>query len=103
MMGRPARPEDTSAELTVPFPQGVPIYVTYLTALPDTGKIAYSKDVYGWDARSTITAQTAMQAAGRGILKSGHHRFREPEKRPVPRTAPFSWLVSPAGFEPATY
>jgi murein L,D-transpeptidase YcbB/YkuD len=49
MMGRPARPEDTSAELTVPFPQGVPIYVTYLTALPDTGKIAYNKDVYGWD------------------------------------------------------
>jgi murein L,D-transpeptidase YcbB/YkuD len=37
MMGRPARPEDTSAELIVPFPQGVPVYVTYLTALPDTG------------------------------------------------------------------
>ena len=65
MMGRPARPEDTSAELTVPFPQGVPIYVTYLTALPDTGKIAYNKDVYGWDARSPITAQTAV-AAGAG-------------------------------------
>ena len=63
MMGRPARPEDTSAELTVPFPQGVPVYVTYLTALPDTGKIAYGKDVYGWDAQSTSTAQTAMQAA----------------------------------------
>jgi murein L,D-transpeptidase YcbB/YkuD len=51
MMGRPARPEDTSAELTVPFPQGVPIYVTYLTALPDTGTIAYNKDVYGWDSQ----------------------------------------------------
>ncbi len=66
MMGRPATPESTSAELTVPFPQGVPIYVTYLTALPDTGKIAYNKDVYGWDARSTIPAQAAMQAAGAG-------------------------------------
>ena len=63
MMGRPARPEDTSAELTVPFPQGVPVYVTYLTALPDTGKVAYGKDVYGWDAQSTTTAQTTMQAA----------------------------------------
>ena len=72
MMGRPARPEDTSAELTVPFPQGVPIYVTYLTALPDTGKtgtIAYGKDVYGWDSQSatTTTVQTATQAAGAGL------------------------------------
>jgi len=66
MMGHPARPEDTSAELTVPFPQGVPIYVTYLTALPDTGKIAYNKDVYGWDPPSPNTAQTATQAAGAG-------------------------------------
>lgn len=65
MMGRPAKPEDTSAELTVPFPQGVPIYVTYLTAVPDTGKIAYGKDVYGWDLRSPITAQTVV-AAGAG-------------------------------------
>ena len=65
MMGRPARPEATTAELTVPFPQGVPIYVTYLTAVPDTDKIAYGKDVYGWDARSPMTAQTAV-AAGAG-------------------------------------
>ena len=66
MMGRPARPEDTSAELTVPFPQGVPIYVTYLTALPDDGKIAYNKDVYGWDPQSAVTAQTPVKAAGAG-------------------------------------
>jgi murein L,D-transpeptidase YcbB/YkuD len=66
MMGRPARPEDTTAELTVPFPQGVPIYVTYLTAVPDTGKIAYNKDVYGWDSQSAIAAQTAAVAAGAG-------------------------------------
>jgi murein L,D-transpeptidase YcbB/YkuD len=66
MMGRPARPEDTTAELTVPFPQGVPIYVTYLTAVPDTGKIAYYKDVYGWDSQPAATAQTAILAAGAG-------------------------------------
>jgi len=66
MMGHPARPEDTSAELAVPFPQGVPIYVTYLTALPDTGKIAYNKDVYGWDSQSAIAAQTEIKAAGAG-------------------------------------
>ena len=62
MMGRPARPEDTSAELTVPFPQGVPIYVTYLTALPDTGKISYSKDVYGFDADATTDKAVAVGA-----------------------------------------
>ena len=66
MMGRPARPEDTTAELTVPFPQGVPIYVTYLTAVPDTGKIAYNKDVYGWDSQSATATQTAAVAAGAG-------------------------------------
>lgn len=65
MMGRPAKPESTSAELTVAFPQGVPIYVTYLTALPGADKVAYNKDVYGLDARSPITAQTAV-AAGAG-------------------------------------
>ena len=72
LMGRPAKPESTSAELTVQFPQGVPIYVTYLTAVPDTGKdagkIAYNKDVYGWDARSPLTTQTAAAAgAGSGL------------------------------------
>jgi murein L,D-transpeptidase YcbB/YkuD len=44
----------------------VPIYVTYLTAVPDTGKIAYNKDVYGWDSSSAATAQTAALAAGAG-------------------------------------
>ncbi len=56
LMGRPARPDATTAELTVPFPQGVPVYVTYLTARPDTGKIAYAKDVYGWDSVSPGSA-----------------------------------------------
>ena len=56
LMGRPARPEDTTAELTVPFPQGVPVYVTYLTARPDEGKIAYAKDVYGLDGSAPGSA-----------------------------------------------
>lgn len=53
------------AEAAVPFPQGVPVYVTYLTARPEDGKIAYSKDIYGWDraapqvaAASTGTTST---------------------------------------------
>ncbi|MFC7537135.1 L,D-transpeptidase family protein [Sphingomonas sp. GCM10030256] len=29
--------------------QGIPIYVTYLTAQPRDGKLVYVSDVYGWD------------------------------------------------------
>ena len=56
LMTRPARPDSIEAELTVPFPQGVPVYMTYLTARPDAGKIAYAKDVYGWDKASSGSA-----------------------------------------------
>jgi murein L,D-transpeptidase YcbB/YkuD len=27
----------------------VPIYVTYLTAIPENGQLTFIKDVYGWD------------------------------------------------------
>ena len=60
LMGRPAKPEATTAELTVPFPQGVPVYVTYLTALPDQGKIAWNKDVYGWDVTPPAMATASL-------------------------------------------
>jgi hypothetical protein len=40
--------------------------VTYLTAQPHIGEQALVRDVYGWDARSPITAEVAMQAAGAG-------------------------------------
>lgn len=45
----PTAAEYSSVEQAVAFPQGVPIYMTYLTARPDEGKIAWSKDIYGWD------------------------------------------------------
>ena len=61
LMQRPARPDSTNAELTVAFPQGVPIYMTYLTARPDAGKIAYAKDIYGWDKAASGSA-VAMNA-----------------------------------------
>lgn len=61
LMKRPARPDSIDAELTVPFPQGVPIFMTYLTALPNAGKIAYAKDVYGWD-KSASGSAVAMNA-----------------------------------------
>jgi murein L,D-transpeptidase YcbB/YkuD len=50
------------AEAAVPFPQGVPVYITYLTARPEDGKIAYAKDIYGWDRAAPQVA--AVKAAG---------------------------------------
>ena len=53
-------------EQHVQLPQGIPVYVTYLTAQPNIGETRLARDIYGWDARSTITAATAIQAAGAG-------------------------------------
>ena len=57
----PSAAENSNAELAVAFPQGVPVYVTYLTARPEAGKIAYAPDVYGKDkaARGSAVALSA--------------------------------------------
>lgn len=52
------------AEAAVPFPQGVPVYVTYLTARPEEGKIAYGKDIYGWDRAPQVASIAAPAASG---------------------------------------
>jgi L,D-transpeptidase YcbB len=36
-------------EHRVDLPQLVPIYITYLTAMPEGGRITFRSDVYGWD------------------------------------------------------
>ena len=37
------------AEIQVQLPQGVPVYLTYITAQVRDGKVTYLPDVYGWD------------------------------------------------------
>jgi murein L,D-transpeptidase YcbB/YkuD len=64
LLGREAVAPSAAAEQHVNLPQGVPVYVTYLTAQPNIGEPKLVRDIYGWDARSTITAQTVIQAAG---------------------------------------
>jgi len=50
LLGREPVPPGTEAEIPVQMPQGVPIYLTYITAQPSAaGQIAYLKDPYGWD------------------------------------------------------
>ena len=49
LLGREPVSPGTEPEMPVQMPQGVPIYLTYITAQPENGQIAYAKDVYGWD------------------------------------------------------
>jgi murein L,D-transpeptidase YcbB/YkuD len=35
----------------VQLPRPTPIYLTYITAQVKDGKIAYMKDLYGWDSK----------------------------------------------------
>ncbi|HET9335610.1 MAG TPA: L,D-transpeptidase family protein [Sphingomicrobium sp.] len=66
LLGREPVGSAGSAEEHVQLPQGVPVYVTYLTAQPHIGEQQLARDVYGWDARSPVTTAAAIQAAGAG-------------------------------------
>jgi murein L,D-transpeptidase YcbB/YkuD len=44
----PSAPSD-DAETQVKLPQGVPIYLTYITAQAQNGQLVYLDDPYGWD------------------------------------------------------
>jgi len=44
----PSAPEG-GPEVQVQLPQGVPVYLTYITAQVTDGKLAYLDDPYGWD------------------------------------------------------
>ncbi|MCL6729100.1 L,D-transpeptidase family protein [Sphingomonas hankyongi] len=50
MFGRELDWESATTEQRVPLNDPVPVYITYLTAMPDGGTIAYYDDVYGRDA-----------------------------------------------------
>ena len=66
LMGHEAVAPSAAAEQHVSLPQGIPVFVTYLTAQPHIGEAALVRDVYGWDARSTVSTAAAIQAAGAG-------------------------------------
>ncbi|HEU5285778.1 MAG TPA: L,D-transpeptidase family protein [Sphingomicrobium sp.] len=50
LFGRDLRKQGDAPEQIVPIPTLVPLYVTYLTAVPSGASIAYFDDVYGRDA-----------------------------------------------------
>ena len=47
----------------------VPVYITYLTALPEGSAIAYYDDVYGRDA-ARLAATSSNTATGMGAVGS---------------------------------
>jgi murein L,D-transpeptidase YcbB/YkuD len=49
--GRPLKPQGAKPEQKMPLPTPVPIYLTYLTAVPSASQIVYFEDVYGLDRR----------------------------------------------------
>ncbi len=54
VLGRDPTPPSDGIELQVPIDKGIPIYVTYMTARPDNGTVAFATDVYGWDVPGAI-------------------------------------------------
>ena len=57
LLGGEMRAASAAPEQHVRLPQGVPIYITYLTASPTGGALTYVDDVYGRD--SQVIAKTA--------------------------------------------
>lgn len=62
LLGRDAAPPSDAPELHVQVDDGVPVYLTYLTATVDSGKLAFAKDVYGLDPVAAAPAVIAASA-----------------------------------------
>lgn len=77
--GKPPFLPKANKEKPVDLPAPVPVYITYMTALPDTaGRITYQADVDGRDA-TLLAAMAAtpvrqLAARGRGARASGSDR-----------------------------
>jgi murein L,D-transpeptidase YcbB/YkuD len=63
MFGRELRIQGDAPEQFVPIPTLVPLYVTYLTAVPSGSSVAYYDDVYGRDAARLVALGAGHQAS----------------------------------------
>jgi L,D-transpeptidase YcbB len=59
--------ELAGTEQRVPMPSLVPVYITYLTAIPNGSSVAYYDDVYGRDA-ARLAATSSSNASASGSL-----------------------------------
>lgn len=69
LMGSDPALRGSDPEQFVQIPTGVPIYLTYLTAQPEGGKLTYLKDVYGWDTQPERQAAAAHYTPPAGALR----------------------------------
>jgi murein L,D-transpeptidase YcbB/YkuD len=51
LFGHELKATSDEPDIKVPLAQPVPVYVTYLTAVPNGSSITFLDDVYGWDAQ----------------------------------------------------
>ena len=79
LFGRDLKKSGNAPEQMVPIPMLVPLYVTYLTAVPSGTGIAFFDDVYGRDAArlATLGRRTNRQP----LIWSGYQSGREEHRR----------------------
>lgn len=65
LFGRTLKATSKTPEIEVPLDSPVPIYVTYLTAVPSGSTITYFDDVYGWDAKRIAQMGSGERIAAR--------------------------------------
>ncbi len=65
LLKREPVPPSATPEQFVPLPVGVPVYITYLTAQENNGKIAFMNDIYGWDSGGRFQLLGAAASAAR--------------------------------------
>jgi murein L,D-transpeptidase YcbB/YkuD len=51
LFGHDLHTTSTDPEVKFPLDKPVPVYVTYMTAIPDGSSVTFLDDVYGWDAK----------------------------------------------------
>lgn len=67
LLGRDPVAPSAEPEQFVKLPQGVPVYVTYLTAQPVSGQITYASDIYGWDRIAGAQSAAASSASSDAV------------------------------------
>ena len=65
LYGRPLKATSNEPEIEVPLERPVPIYVTYMTAVPNGSSITFLDDVYGWDAQRLAEMGSGGRIAAR--------------------------------------
>ena len=63
--GKPLRARGAKPEQKVDLPTPVPVYLTYLTAVPSGTELAYYEDIYGRDAQRLARMRGGREVAAR--------------------------------------